>query len=219
MKKLFSLKLFITLFVFAILFTSRSPSISHAYENYLLGPAAIAQINETRWGGEEKLGGFGTIDFYSGSQVSIGETFINVKNEDGPIHTVSSAGRLAWIWMREWGAPPLLVTASFDYKIDQGSSNSSLVRFWESGSGDWDFTLADGATHHVEKTFETSWLSGTFNPNFYIRASVGGGHGQIMISNISVSSSIVPLPGAVLLLGTGLGGLAIYSLRKLTAKS
>ena len=130
-----------------------------------------------------------------------------------------------WVW--PIGSNPSGTRISFSNPV----SNFSLKAgdFGSDDDGPLSLTAYD-KDGNVLGTDSTSWPSSAFPPFATLNISSvgiskilylsGGAYmNSTFIDDLTFTPSLVPLPSALLLLGAGLGGLAIHSRRKLTAKN
>ena len=189
MKKLFYLKLFISLFVCALLCSSQLVSVSHA--NMINQIYAGIDIDPL-WGDTFVWNRFGTFT-YGESKVELGPTLIDVTNSSS---SYSSQGIIHWIWE---GTIPVLVNLSFNYNY--GPFGFDWIRFNYENS-------LDPSQHNFVRTI-------LLEPNeyFFLECWVSGiGHANI--TDITVSTSPVPVPGAIVLFGSALALVLYYRRRQ-----
>ncbi len=190
MKQLFSLKLFISLFVCALLCSPQVVSLSHA--NMINQIYAGIDI-DPNWGDTFSWGSFGTFT-YGDSKVELGPTLIDVTNSSS---SYSSQGIIHWIWE---GTIPVLVNLSFNY-------------YYPFPTGfDWIRINAENPLDPSQHNFVRTIL---LEPNEFFHLSCWvSSIGQVSITDISVSVSPVPVPGANVLFGSALALVLYYRRRQ-----
>jgi hypothetical protein len=149
------------------------------------------------WFDAEFYDTYGTFT-YGNSTVIMNETSFEVTCGTD---TVMASARI------DWASPiePVLATISFDYS------------YYPDTIGSIGFCGYDSGLNKNESHFTTTVLFSGLGDGFFVGCFLFGGHATV--SNISVTTSPVPLPGPVLLLGAGLGRLAIYRRGKMTNKN
>jgi hypothetical protein len=196
MKKSLYVKTTISLFVCAFLCVLPVVSVSHAD---MINQLYVGIDDDPNWGDSKVWHNFGTYT-YNGSTVVLDPTLIDVTNSSA---NYNSSGYIMWICE---GSSPISVNVSFDYQHDP--FNASIEFYYSSGT----YLLLESSAGHFSKN-----LLVQPGEHFYISNEVGyygNFEGHSIVNNISVSTSPVPLPGAVLLLGAGLCRLAAYARRR-----
>jgi hypothetical protein len=190
MKQLFSLNLFISLFVCALLCSPQVVSLSHA--NMINQLYAGIDI-DTNWGDTFSRGSFGTFT-YGDSKVELGPTLIDVTNSSS---SYSSQGIIHWIWE---GTIPVLVNLSFNYYYPFPIGFDWIRINYEN--------RLDPSQHSFVRTI-------LLEPNefFFLWCWVSS-IGHASITDISVSASPVPVPGAIVLFGSALALVLYYRRRQ-----
>jgi hypothetical protein len=153
-----------------------------------------------------------------------GESETAAQTLGGHLVTINDQAENDWVWntFTNSGENPITLWIGY-YRVTPGDSNSAWA--WSSGETpgftNWQIGEPNNSLGNEDfaafvpphQTPSKEWFDMYAESNTYF--NYGYIYGVVEVAN----SSPVPLPGAVLLLGAGLGRLALFSRRKLTAKN
>lgn len=176
----------------------------------IVGPDLYAGATAGEWefsGTESPMTGVSP-DGQTGVKVGYTPNFIETW-VDGSVEGANASAIATWLADNGDNIP---VTLTFDYLADSGAS----VSWFSDASVGEEYGISDGKTHSVTLTFNMYQADGDYD-HYMFQLNVSNNGGQAVISNLQglpLPSSQTPLPGSLLLLGTGLAGLGAVGRRR-----